>query len=273
LRQIHPPFIPQIDVSDFLLVFAHKKVRIEMHLKLAKLGTWCALFTQRNFPTVAAFVSGMKLLPSPDLQIAVLCASLGCACVAQSPAHIRRISSSAQVAPPVDADLNPVPLEWVPPAMLDLQAQAAVKEIFTLDRAMLGAAADMMSDRDPEVKHSINKLDGVSVHLLRFGASRFADPAEVDAVRDAYHLRGWKHVVTTTDHGGPVHNETADVWVVMDGVNVRGAVVLAETPRSLTLVTVAGNLSPIDLLHLRGHFGIPRFDGDGLRQQQDRGQR
>jgi hypothetical protein len=36
---------------------------------------------------------------------------------------------------------------------------------------------------------------------------------------------------------------------------------------------VAGNLSPIDLLHLRGHFGIPRFDGDGLRQQQDRGQR
>ena len=57
-----------------------------------------------------------------------------------------------------------------------------------------------------------------------------------------------------------MHDGTTDVWVVMDGVNVRGAVVLAETPKSLTLVTVAGNLSPVDLLHLRGHFGIPRFE-------------
>jgi hypothetical protein len=47
-------------------------------------------------------------------------------------------------------------------------------------------------------------------------------------------------------------------------VNVRGAVLLAETPRSLVLVTLKGDLSPIDLLHLRGHFGIPRFDGDGF---------
>jgi hypothetical protein len=211
----------------------------------------------------------MKLLPSP-LRISALCVCLGGACltgaclVAQSPQRVQRIASSAQVAPPVDTDLSPVPLEWMPPAMLDLQAQAAVKESFTLDRAMLGAAADIMNDRDPEVRQSINKLDGVSVHLLRFGANTFADPVEVDAVRDAYHLRGWKHLVTTTDRGGPVHNGTADVWVVMDGVNLRGAVVLAETPQSLTLVTVAGNLSPIDLLHLRGHFGIPRFDGRGF---------
>jgi hypothetical protein len=41
-------------------------------------------------------------------------------------------------------------------------------------------------------------------------------------------------------------------------------VILAETPKSVTLVTVAGTLSPVDLLHLRGHFGIPRFDGDGV---------
>ena len=60
----------------------------------------------------------------------------------------------------------------------------------------------------------------------------------VEAIRASYHLRGWKHMVTTSDHGGPVHNGTTDVWVVLDGANVRGAVVLAETPRSLTLVTV-----------------------------------
>lgn len=209
----------------------------------------------------------MKLRPSP---LVFLSACLCCACLAaQSPVQLQRIGAAEQSPPPVNATINPVPLEWVPPALLDLQSKAAVKSSFTFDRAMLSAAAEMMSDRDPDVRQSINKLDGVSVHLLRFGANRIADPATVDAVRDAYHLRGWKHLVTTTNSGGPVHNDKADVWVVMDGVNVRGAVVLAETPQSLTLVTVAGNLSPVDLLHLRGHFGIPRFDGDELRNHSD----
>jgi hypothetical protein len=51
----------------------------------------------------------------------------------------------------------------------------------------------------------------------------------------------------------------------VDGFNVRGAVVLAETPKSLTLMTLAGNLNPADVLHLRGHFGVPKFEGMGWR--------
>jgi hypothetical protein len=100
--------------------------------------------------------------------------------------------------------------------------------------------------------------------MLNFAVPGMADPAQVDAVREAYHLRGWKHLVSTTGSGGPVHNGTADVWLVLDGVNVRGAVVLMQSAKSLTLVTLAGNLSPVDILHLRGHFGIPRFDDDRL---------
>jgi hypothetical protein len=182
---------------------------------------------------------------------------------------MRAVRDTAPPGPPFAADLSPIPLDWVPPAMLDLQAHAAVKESFTFDRAMLNAAADMVYDHDADLRQSINKLDGVSFHLLRFGASALANSAEVAAVRDAYHLRGWKHLVTTTNRGSPIHSEKADVWVVMDSANLRGAVVMAETPQSLTLVTVAGNLSPIDLLHLRGHFGIPHFDDDGLRQRGD----
>lgn len=197
------------------------------------------------------------------VRIPVFCAAIGGAyLLAQAPMPVQGSSDTAPVPPPVNPNVSPVPLEWVPPALLELQAQAALKENFTLDRTMLAAAAGMMPDSDADVRQAVNKLEGVSVHLLRFGAEGLADPGEIDAVRDAYHLRGWKHLVTTTDQGGPVHNGKADVWVVMDGVNLRGAVVLAETPKSLTLVTVAGNLSPVDLLHLRGHFGIPRFDAD-----------
>jgi hypothetical protein len=162
------------------------------------------------------------------------------------------------------ASSSPVPLEWTPPALDRLNTQAAVKSSFTLDRNLLGVAASMVPDSEAEDRQVIRKLDGVSVHTMRFGDAGIPDEAEVDSIRAAYHLRGWKHLVTTTKAGGPVRNGTTDVWVVMDGVNVRGAVILAETPKSLTLVTVAGNLSPVDLLHLRGHFGIPRFDGGSV---------
>ena len=210
-----------------------------------------------------------------SLAIPVLCAALSGANV------IAQAQSGTQDPPdpfgPAPGQLpaprfesGPVVLEWVPPALAQLSTQAAVKSSFTLDRDMLNAAAGLSQDPDGELRQAVNKLDGVSVHLLRFGAGGMADPAEVDAVRAAYHLRGWKHLVTTSNSGGPVRNGTTDVWLVMDGVNLRGAVVLAETPKSLTLVTVAGNLSPVDLLHLRGHFGIPRFDREDMRVERDR---
>ena len=30
------------------------------------------------------------------------------------------------------------------------------------------------------------------------------------------------------------------------------------------------NLSPADLLHLRGHFGIPKFEGTGFREKDEK---
>lgn len=175
----------------------------------------------------------------------------------------------AQAQAPSSASSSPVALDWTPPALAELSAQATVRSSFTLDRNLLALAAGMVSDSDQQTRQAINKIDGVSVHLLRFGDASVPDNTEVDAVRNAYRLRGWKHLVTT-DAGHPAHNGTTDVWLVLDGANVRGAVVLVESPRSLTLATMAGNLSPIDLLHLRGHFGIPQFDGDGFRDEKNR---
>ena len=94
------------------------------------------------------------------------------------------------------------------------------------------------------------------------------------ALRQAYHQRGWKHVVlnktaSTANPSAkrPLANGTTDVWVVMDGANLRGAVALVESPRKVTLISLAGNISSVDLLHLRGHFGIPRYDADQLTGQ------
>jgi hypothetical protein len=195
--------------------------------------------------------------------------SVGLGCTFATAQEYAKPTLRDQSQPPAvrvnNPEASPVPLEWVPPALDDLKSQAALKSDFVFDRAMLGMAAGMVPDSDLPTRQAINKIDGVSVHLLRFGAAGIADEREVDAIRASYHLRGWKHVVTATNSGGPIHNEFTDVWFVLDGINVRGAVVLAETPKSLTLVTVAGNLSPVDLMHLRGHFGIPRLDANDFK--------
>ena len=213
-------------------------------------------------------MKSMCWLVIPVLSAGVAIAPL--AAQTPGPSHLPPDSySSPGYAPPPPAN-GPVILEWTPAALAQLSAEAAMKESFTLDRNMLNVAAGVMGDTDAPTRQAINKIDGVSVHLLRFGAAGVPDEAAVGAIREAYHLRGWKHVVTSVTAGGPIHNGTTDVWMVMDGINMRGAVVLAETPKSVTLVTVAGNLSPVDLLHLRGHFGIPQFDGENWKAGKDR---
>ncbi len=204
------------------------------------------------------------------LGIPVLSAALGCAlALAQAPGSAAPDPSNARGAAPSAAsgNLSEEILEWVPPALTQLSGQAAAKESFTLDRTMLAAAAGLLPDSDADLRQTVAKLDGVSVHILRFAADGQADPSQVEAIREAYHLRGWKHVLTSTNLGGAGRSDMTDVWLVLDGADARGGVVLVESPKSLTLATVAGNLSAVDLLHLRGHFGIPRFDTgatDGL---------
>jgi hypothetical protein len=166
---------------------------------------------------------------------------------------------------------SPVDLEWTPPALAQLSAQATTRSSIALDRNELGIAAALAGGSDPDTKQAIAKIDGINVHILRFGTAGISDEASVEAIRVAYHLRGWKHLVTTEAAAkSPLHNGTTDLWLVLDGVNVRGAVVLVETPHSVTLATMAGDLSPVDLLHLRGHFGIPRFDASDFKDAKDK---
>lgn len=181
-----------------------------------------------------------------------------------------RTAPSVAASSAANPEPGPLDLNWTPPGLAQLSAQAAAKSSFALDRNMLSAASSLLPDSDAEIRQSIGKLDGISVHLLRFGEAGIVDESQVEAVRDAYHLHGWKHLATSTDSGGPLHNGTTDLWLMLDGVNVRGAVLMVETPKSIALITIKGNLSPTDLLHLRGHFGIPHFEGDGFKDAMDR---
>src|ERR1700739_832321 len=149
------------------------------------------------------------------LGISVLSATLGCV-LAVAQEYVA--PSGPPPARAVNPDPNPVPLEWIPPALAQLSSEAPVKSNITLDRTMLGIAAGLVPDSDAPTRQAINKLNGVSVHTMRFGDAGIPDEGAVESIRTAYHLRGWKHVVTTSAHGSPGHNETTDAWVGLDGV-------------------------------------------------------
>ena len=164
---------------------------------------------------------------------------------------------------PVDRVALPVVLNWVPEALGPLVDSAEVKNSFVLDRTLLGAGAALLPDSEEGARQSLRKLDGVSVRLYRFHDAGMIDPDQAALLREAYRARGWKHLVSG-EKGAMLHSGTTDVWLAVDGVTVRGGTVLAITPKSVSLVTFAGNLDPVDILKLRGHFGIPNFSGDKL---------
>ena len=193
-----------------------------------------------TFPLLPRSISMMNRIAQraiPVVTVILLGSALGLAQAAGTPPL--PYSENAQPSP-ADAGLSQAILEWTPPALSALGSEAVAKESFTLDRTMLAAAAGLIPDSDADLRQTVAKLDGVSVHVLRFAADGQADPSQVNAIRAAYHLRGWKHVLTSTNLGGAAHSDITDVWLVMDGTNVRGGVVLVESPKSLTLATVAG---------------------------------
>lgn len=162
------------------------------------------------------------------------------------------LASRAQTAYPDD--------NWVPQGMDALGRHASFHTDFTFDKQMLDLVSGFTGDEDTQ--RIVAKLRGISVHVYRYPAPGLYDPAELSAVQAQYRDRGWKHLVAEQSNAASMHPGHTDLWVRLDHGNVEGMVLLLENPTNLDLVAINGTLSPLDLMHLRGHFGIPRFSGN-----------
>jgi hypothetical protein len=151
---------------------------------------------------------------------------------------------------------------WIPQGMDALGRHASFHTDFTFDKQMLDLASGITGDE--ETQRIVAKLRGISVHVYRYPQPGLYDPAAVEAVRVQYHDRGWKHLVTKQSNAATVYPGRTDLWIRFEHGNVEGMVLLLANPTNLELVAINGTLSPLDLLHLRGHFGIPRFSGDNF---------
>jgi hypothetical protein len=159
------------------------------------------------------------------------------------------------------AQTQPPQPDWTPQGIEALGQNASSRTEFTLDHSML-VLASMLDQDDEDLRRVIAGVNGVSVHSYRFPRPGMYDPDLLSAVRQQYHAAGWKHMVSNHDkNGGP---GATDLWIHFENNAISNIAVLFAGQNQLNFIAVSGSISPIDLLHLGGHFGIPKIEGGVL---------
>ncbi len=158
--------------------------------------------------------------------------------------------------------------EWVPQGVEALREGATSKVEFTLDHSMLVLAAKLDADNE-DFRRVIAGVSGVSVHSFRFpGRPWMYDPATLSAVGQEYQAAGWKRFMNRREKdGGPGGSE---LWIRFDHNAIRHVAILLARSNEVNFILVSGSISPLDLTHLGGHFGIPKIEGGVLVPNEER---
>ena len=152
----------------------------------------------------------------------------------------------------------PLPKNWYPEAVESFGQTAASRTEFSFDRSMLVMAA-RQDQADESLQRVIAGIDGISIHRFKFEGPGMFDPRILGDVRHEYSMAGWQHVGNAHDKYG--YPQGADVWIHLDHSTIRNIAVLFSSANQVNFLSVSGSISPIDLLHLSGHFGIPKIQG------------
>jgi hypothetical protein len=168
-----------------------------------------------------------------------------------------RTQRPAEVPPPPLARPRP-PQNWTPQAIAYLGQNASSRTEFNLDHSMVVLASKMDQD-DTDFRRVIAGVDGVSVHHFRFPGDGMYDPRILADVRQQYRTAGWQHISASHSRDGGAG--ATDIWVRLDNATIRNVAFLFAGQSQINFVSVSCSISPIDLIHLGGHFGIPPIQG------------
>jgi hypothetical protein len=158
------------------------------------------------------------------------------------------------------------PPDWVPEALHSLGQNASSRTEFSLDHSMLVLASKLDQD-DQDLRRVIAGVEGVSVHEFRFHGASTYDPGTLNAVVQEYRAAGWKRLVNNHSKNG--YPGETDLWLHFENNAIRRIAVLHAGENQIDFVEVSGSISPLDLLHLAGHFGIPKIEGGVVLQGQN----
>ena len=148
--------------------------------------------------------------------------------------------------------------EWVPQGIEALRQSASSKTEFTLDHSMLVFASKLDPDNE-DLRRVIAGVSGVSVHSYHFSGRWMYDPAVLSSVKEEYHAAGWKQLMNNHEKdGGP---GLSNLWIRLENNAISDIAILVARASEVNFIVVSGSISPLDLSHLGGHFGIPKIEG------------
>ncbi len=155
----------------------------------------------------------------------------------------------------------------VPQALAALADQPATHTSFSFDRSMLASAQALMDPNQTDARRVAAALTSISVDTYRYPQPAFYAPETMGMIVAAYNAAGWKHLVD--QHAGPgldaqPTKALTDLWLHFRGTEIDDVTVLVRSQRDMNLIQISCLLRPLDLLHLSGHFGIPKVDPDAV---------
>lgn len=149
-------------------------------------------------------------------------------------------------------------IEDLPEAMQVLRGSAASKTEFTLDHSMLVFASKLDSGNE-DLLRVIAGVSGVSVHRYRFAEPWGYDLDALSSVKEEFSAGGWMQLMNKHDRSGAPG--VTDLWVAWQDEAISDVAILIARSTEVDFVVVSGSISPLDLSHLGGHFGIPKIEG------------
>jgi hypothetical protein len=154
-----------------------------------------------------------------------------------------------------------------PPTFSDLADQPARHTGFVFDRSMMQVAQGFLASGGLDAQRAAAAVTSISFDTYRYARPAFYTPEAMAALVESYHAAGWKHLVngnqSPANSAQPKTNVT-DLWLHFSGADIDDVTVLIRSPRDMNVIQVAGDLRPLDLIHLSGHFGIPKVDPNAV---------
>jgi hypothetical protein len=152
-------------------------------------------------------------------------------------------------------------------ALMNLADQPAAHTSFSFDRSELQVAQNLLESNGLDANRAPAALTGISVDNYRYPRNAFYIPETMASIIANYHAAGWKHLVNanqTPANTAQPHATVTDLWLRFAGPDITGITVLTRSPRDMSVIQIACELRPLDLIHLSGHFGIPKVDPNAV---------
>jgi hypothetical protein len=148
--------------------------------------------------------------------------------------------------------------DGIPQGIEALRQSASSKTEFTLNHSMLVFASKLDSDNE-DFRRVIAGISGISVHDYHFPQPWTFDPEVLNSVKQEYQAAGWKQLVSKHEKGEG--RGVTDLWIRFENKAISNVAILFARSNEVNFIVVSGSISPLDLSHLGGHFGIPKIEG------------